>query len=132
MAFAATGRDESTRLLRAAMERAARENTPNGDMTRVAGFEAAEGMLAFGAGDYARAAEKLLAVRDVASRFGGSHAQRDVLTLTLIEAARRSGQRSLATSIVNERLVQKPASPWGRRIAERIAGGARASTLVAA
>jgi hypothetical protein len=35
-------------------------------------------------------------VRDIAHRFGGSHAQRDVLTLTLIEAAIRSGRRERA------------------------------------
>lgn len=102
MAFAGAGRDEATRRLRAAIEKAAREESANGGMTRAVGLDAAE-------------------VRDLSSRFGGSHAQRDVLTLTLIEAARRSGQSRLAEHVLNERLVHKPRSAWGGRIAERIA-----------
>ena len=73
-----------------------------------------------------------MAVRDMASRFGGSHAQRDVLTLTLIEAARRSGQQVLAAHVANERLVHKPGSAWGRRIAERIAGSSKVGAARAA
>jgi hypothetical protein len=123
MAFAATGREEAIRRLRSALERTAWEKAANGEMTRVVGLDACEGVLAFGEGDYARAVEKIAAVRDVASRFGGSHAQRDVLTLTLIEAARRGGQARLAEHVLSERLVHKPRSAWGGRIAERIRRG---------
>ena len=49
-------------------------------------------MLAFADGDYARTIELGLPVRDRAHTFGGSHAQRDVITLTLIEAALRSNR----------------------------------------
>jgi tetratricopeptide (TPR) repeat protein len=121
MAFAGAGREEATRRLRAAIEKAAWEETANGEMTRVVGLDASEGFIAFGHGDYSRAVEKIAAVRDLASRFGGSHAQRDVLTLTLIEAARRSGQARLAEHVLNERLVHKPRSAWGGRIAQRLA-----------
>jgi hypothetical protein len=91
-------------------------------------MDAAEGFLAFGEGRYAHASETLMAVRDLAPRCGGSHAQRDVITLTLIEAARRSGQAKLAAHIANERLVHKPASAWGQRIARRIAAAAAPET----
>jgi hypothetical protein len=124
MAFAATGREDAVRRLRATLEKAAWEQNTNGEMTRVVGIESAEGFIAFGEGRYTQAVDRILAVRDVASRFGGSHAQRDVLTLTLIEAARRAGQAALATHVANERLVHKPASAWGRRIVQRIAQGA--------
>jgi hypothetical protein len=132
VAFAATGREAPARRLGAALEQAACEQTPNGEMTRLVGIDACEGMLAFGAGDYMRAVEKIAAVRDVASRFGGSHAQRDILTLTLIEAARRSGQVALAAHVANERLVHKPASAWGRRIATRIGLGPAGNAVRAA
>lgn len=120
MAFAATGREDAARRLRAAMERSAWDKGANGEMSRVVGLDVADGFIAFGEGRYEAAAEKLLSARDVAQRFGGSHAQRDVLTLTLIEAARRSGQSALASHVLNERLVHKPRSPWGGRIAERL------------
>jgi len=42
-------------------------------------------------------------IRSYAHRFGGSHAQRDVLDLTLIEAARRAGQKALAAALETER-----------------------------
>jgi hypothetical protein len=42
-------------------------------------------------------------VREIAGRFGGSHAQRDVLDRTLLEAARRAGQLALAQGLEAER-----------------------------
>jgi hypothetical protein len=61
-------------------------------------------------------------VRDVASRFGGSHAQRDVLTLTLIEAAMRSGLFSTARHYIAERLVHRPNGELGWQLAARAEG----------
>jgi hypothetical protein len=58
-------------------------------------------------------------VRDTANRFGGSHAQRDVISLTLIEAALRDGQSNLARHFIAERTVQKPGSGLGWRLLGR-------------
>ena len=66
-------------------------------------------------------------MRDIAHRFGGSHAQRDVLSLTLIDAARRAGRASLARHVLAERLVAKPEAQWGRRILARIDAKATAT-----
>ena len=50
---------------------------------------------------------------------GGSHAQRDILSWTLTEAAIRLGDRALADATVAERLSWKPESPinlaWAAR-----------------
>jgi tetratricopeptide (TPR) repeat protein len=62
-----------------------------------------DGVFAFAARDYARAVEAILPVRNDAARIGGSHAQRDVVNRTLIAAAERSGQRSLAHALHAER-----------------------------
>jgi hypothetical protein len=86
-------------------------------MARDVGLPACEGAIAYCEQRYGEAAEKMLAVRDGASAFGGSHAQRDLLTLTLIHAARRAGNAALARHYANERLVHKPASAWGHRLA---------------
>jgi hypothetical protein len=45
----------------------------------------------------------LRSVRSVSHRFGGSHAQRDLIDLTLLDAARRSGWVALATALQDER-----------------------------
>jgi hypothetical protein len=60
-------------------------------------------------------------VRGIANRFGGSHAQRDVLDLTLIEAALRAGQQDLAKALAAERTTAKPDSPLARLFARRAA-----------
>jgi tetratricopeptide (TPR) repeat protein len=120
MAFAGAGRRQAIGHLRTAIEAAAWEKRANGEMTRLVGMDAAEAMIAFGDGDYDACVRRLLEIRDIAQRFGGSHAQRDVLTLTLIEAARRGGQLRLASHYAQERMTHKPAGRWGWRIMERI------------
>jgi hypothetical protein len=82
-------------------------------------------MLAFAEGNYAAAIACALPVRDRAYTFGGSHAQRDVVTLTLIEAALRGGQHNLARHLIAERTVHKPASAWGWRLFDRANGRSR-------
>jgi hypothetical protein len=80
---------------------------------------------AFGAGRDDRAVDLLLAVRPVAQRFGGSHAQRDILSLTLAAAAHRAGNPAVAAAIAAERLDAKPASPLARRLMDRAAATRR-------
>ena len=63
------------------------------------------------AATYATAIGLLEGVRLTAHRFGGSHAQRDVLHLTLTEAALRSGGANYARALAAERLTLKPTSP---------------------
>jgi tetratricopeptide (TPR) repeat protein len=82
------------------------ERTGSGDnrqVTSKVGRSLIEGVLAFAAGDYGRAVESILAVRNDWARIGGSHAQRDVIRLTLIAAARRSRQWGLVRSLLAER-----------------------------
>jgi tetratricopeptide (TPR) repeat protein len=129
LAFAATGREIATRELRAAIEKAAWEPDANGEMTRAVGMDLVDAAFSFADGRYAHAVDKIVAVRDIAARFGGSHAQRDVLTLTLVEAAHRAGQARVAEHYVSERLVHKPASRWGARILHRVRDGALAAAL---
>jgi hypothetical protein len=75
----------------------------NRQVTSEIGRRLVDGSLAFAAGDYKRAVEAILPVRNDAARIGGSNAQRDVIKLTLIAAAQRSGQRSLARALLAER-----------------------------
>jgi hypothetical protein len=119
MAFVATGREGSLRELVARMRECATEANVNAGMTRDVGLPLVEGLAAFGRGRYADAIAALEPMRDHAYRFGGSHAQRDLITLTLIEASLRSGDRTRARHYIAERLVHKPGSAWGPRLARR-------------
>jgi tetratricopeptide (TPR) repeat protein len=102
-----------------AVRRAGSGTGTNAMMSREIGVPACEGFAAFGRGDYAQAIEFLLPLRAKANRFGGSHAQRDMLSWTMTEAAIRLGDRALADAFVAERLSWKPDSPINRAWAMR-------------
>ena len=119
MAFVADGREAAAARLLATLERAAAGEGTNAYMCREVGLPVARALAAFGAGDYAAAVPLLARVRAVANRFGGSHAQRDVIALTLIEAALRAGQGSLARAFAAERTDLKPTSPFNWNVTGR-------------
>jgi hypothetical protein len=85
-----------------------------------AGVPLMRSVIAMAEGRPDEAVHGLLAVRETAHRFGGSHAQRDLVEQTLLAAAIRAGRRPLAKHLLNERLMAKPASPltdfWSRRV----------------
>ncbi len=74
---------------------------------------------AFGEGNYAQAVTLLRPIRNIAHRFGGSHAQRDLLDLTLIEASFRAGNTALAAALAAERAALRPQSPLARLYVQR-------------
>jgi len=120
MAFVATGRWESADRALAALEARAAEGRGTGAMmARDVGLPVCRALRAFGREDYATAARELLAVRGIAHRFGGSHAQRDILDLTLIEAALRTDDAPLARALAAERTDVKPSSPLNWAFAAR-------------
>jgi len=132
MAFVAAGRfDLAETAVRSMIARIGKGGT-NDMMTREVGLPVARALILFGQGDFRRAAALLRPLRATANRFGGSNAQRDLLDLTLAEAALRSGDHRLARALASERLESKPASPFGRLLAERAASIARSEVPRAA
>jgi tetratricopeptide (TPR) repeat protein len=120
LAFTMAGRiKEATRLLEGLEWTVEHGRGINVMMTREVGLPLCRAIQAFGHGRYGETAAAIQTVRDAAHRFGGSHAQRDLLTLTLIEAALRGGQPALARHYIAERTVRKPASGWGWRLLAR-------------
>lgn len=127
MAFLGAGRMDMAERTLAAMRRAARGEGDNAWMTRMVGLPLAEGFIAFAAGRHTEAVDRIAATRGIAQRFGGSHAQRDVLTLTALHAAIRGGMRAAAEALSAERLAHKPHSPWARTLARRATEGVAAA-----
>jgi len=119
MAFLGAGRGAEVERTLKAMRRAGADGGDNGYMTRTVGLPLAEAFVAFEAGRYGECVEKIAAVRGVAQRFGGSHAQRDILTLTALHAALRGGFAATAEAFAAERLMHKPQSPWAGRLAAK-------------
>ena len=85
--------------------RSGRERSTLGAMAADVGVPLMLGVLAHGRGRHADAVEALWAARDGCHRFGGSHAQRDLVDQTLIDAAIRAGQPRLARHLLNERAL---------------------------
>jgi tetratricopeptide (TPR) repeat protein len=82
-----------------------------------AGHRLLEAFAAFAAGQPEVAVDLLIDIRPEAHAVGGSHAQRDVIDLTLIAAAARSGQAGLTRALVTERTARKPpAAPSARAL----------------
>lgn len=119
LALSASGRLEAAGRLLSTMRRACGECGTNAAMTREVGLPVATAVLAFSQGHYESALDTLLPVLPIAHRFGGSHAQRDLLALTALEAALRGHRNGAARALISERLASKPASRFNRELAVR-------------
>ncbi|WP_374470432.1 tetratricopeptide repeat protein [Phenylobacterium sp.] len=118
MALVSAGREDAARELLDLQAAALEAPGDNAMFVREAGLAVSRAVHAFGHGDYARAVELLRGVRNQAARFGGSHAQRDLLDQTLIVAAGRAGEHSLEQALLAERRAAKPlVRREGRRLA---------------
>jgi len=118
MAFVASGRRAAATDWRREAAAAAEDAGTGAAMMRDVGLPVLEAIEAFGAERWDAAVDRLMAVRYRAHRFGGSHAQRDILHRTLIEAALRAGRAPLAEALLAERLEVKPGCLFaGRQLA---------------
>src|SRR5439155_4881324 len=103
MAFVGANRSKAADTVLEAQRLTMGEADDNAAFTREVGHPVALAIKAFGDGNYAETIRLLRPIRSYAHRFGGSHAQRDVINLTLIEAAARSGRDRLAQALRYER-----------------------------
>ncbi len=122
--FVCDGRDDLAEAVLNANERYARHaNDANVAMTRTVGLPFCRAAQAFAKGDYDQVVELLLPIRYRTYYLGGSHAQRDIIAWTLLEAALRAGRHKLALSLANERTELKPTSPQNWRMRARALEG---------
>ncbi|HMO44765.1 MAG TPA: tetratricopeptide repeat protein [Rubrivivax sp.] len=108
LAFVGAGRDADALRLLAAQQRALAAGGDNAGFLQDVGHAATRAVQAFGQQRWGEAQRLLRAVRHEAHRFGGSHAQRDLIDLTLIEAAERGGDHDLADALRAERAQPMP------------------------
>jgi len=125
MAFVGTGDLDRAAEVVGALERVVAEGT--GDpatmtttgwrMTAGVGLPVCRSMLYFGRGQYDLVLAELLPIRTRVHEFGGSHAQRDAVERTLLEAAIRASRTDLARALVSERLSVRECNTyaWSKR-----------------
>jgi hypothetical protein len=121
MAFTGSGRSKAANAVLEAQADALERGGDNVAFISEVGRPATLAIKAFSDGNFAETIRLLRPIRSYAHRFGGSHAQRDLLDLTLIEAAVRGGETQLATALIAERMAAKPASLSAQRLAQRAA-----------
>ena len=118
MAYIGAGRrSDATDLVKIA-----HEGSPDHEMNRwmrETGEPLIDGFLHFDRGEFPAALEPWMRARQIANSFGGSHAQRDVIDWTLIEAALRGKNLAVARALVQERLALRPDSRVNLAFARR-------------
>ncbi|WP_371574735.1 tetratricopeptide repeat protein [Streptomyces sp. NBC_01314] len=137
MAFAGAGRLDTAdefvadrrRWLRAARQ-GGRPHT-NRVMTGEIGLPVCEALVAYAREDYPAVVELLWPIRRRLHTFGGSHAQRDAIQRTLLEAALRARRDDLARLLLGERTGLSPHSPYNwlgqARLADALGEAGRAA-----
>ncbi len=100
----------------------------NHAMAREVGLPLMRGLLLLSRGQHSAAADTLYPIRALAQRFGGSHAQRDLIDQSLLAACQPTpgdaGSRRLGQALLRERVLAKPATPLTQHWAALIGGAA--------
>jgi tetratricopeptide (TPR) repeat protein len=122
MAFGLAGDHDRNRRIAAANRQLT--SPTNRQAAGRAGLALLDGFAALAAGRPEAAVDLLIHVGPEAHAVGGSHAQRDVIELTLIAAAARSGQAGLTRALVTGRTARKPAAEPSARALVLANGGA--------
>jgi hypothetical protein len=111
MAFCAAGdTDSQDRLLNANERYLEHASDANAAMSREIGLPFCLAIRDFQNEDYKACTERLVPVRYMTHKLGGSFAQRDIIGWTLLEAALRAGKYDLALALANERVEHKNTS----------------------
>ncbi|MER7535691.1 tetratricopeptide repeat protein [Streptomyces sp. NPDC097704] len=125
MSYVGAGRTEEARRLIADRRRwlaePGSETVTNHAMTANVGLPVCEALVAHAGGDHETVVELLWPLRRRLHECGGSHAQRDALQKTLVEAALRSGRHDMARLLISERTALRPHSPYNWLISARLA-----------
>ncbi|MGI5466498.1 tetratricopeptide repeat protein [Streptomyces sp. CA-132043] len=134
MAYVGAGRIALAERLVADRERwlaGAAPAVSNRAMTADIGLPVCRALIAYGRQEYDRATDLLLPVRHRLHEFGGSHAQRDAVQRTLVEAALRAERTDLARTLLSERIQLRPVCPYNwsaqARLEEQLGDPARAA-----
>lgn len=95
-------------------------------VSRAGGAAMADAIASWGDGQYARAAQLLLATRGMRQQLGGSHAQRDIFEQLTIDSLIKSGRRDEACDLLGQRLAARTRNRFAeRRLTALMQSGAR-------
>ena len=111
IAHLGAGRLDAAAAMREALRRAEAIDNDNAGFSRDVGAPLADALLAVQRQRPGEAVAILRQIRHRAARFGGSHAQRDLLDLLLLDAVAATGNAALLAALVAERRVVRGGQP---------------------
>lgn len=117
IALAAAEPRSAALLLRSMENYAAAHGEDNAYTTERVGIPLVRAVMAHRAGAFGAVVDTLLPVRYDIHRMGGSHAQRDLFSMLLIDAALKSGRKNVAAMLLSERRVRLPKDAWTKGLA---------------
>jgi hypothetical protein len=115
----------------AALERVVADGdraTTGWQMTSGVGLPVCRSLVCFGRGRYQQVLDELMPIRTRVHEFGGSHAQRDAVERTLLEAAIRASRTDLALALVSERIAVRECNTYAWSKRARLLDAARDQT----
>ena len=118
ISLSAAGKGDEKELLDAMQAYAESHGDDNARVTDAIGLPLARAMVAYREGAYDAVVETLLPIRYHLFKLGGSHAQRDLFNMVLIDSTLKSGRINVAKMLVSERLCRLPNNAWTRAMAE--------------
>lgn len=92
----------------------------NHTMADAVGLPLMQAVLDFAEGRLDTAGQTLYRLRQRAWRFGGSHAQRDLIDQTLLACAARGAAGAEGRAVLRERLMARARSPWTQHWLDRL------------
>jgi len=123
LALAAAGAPEADELLESQRAYAVADAEDNSLIAREIGLPLSEAMVAYRSGDFVRAVDLMMPIRYHLPHMGGSHAQRDLFAMMLLDASIRAGHAGLSRSLAAERLCRMPQNQWAHATYERAFAG---------
>ncbi|WNJ98118.1 tetratricopeptide repeat protein [Thalassospiraceae bacterium LMO-JJ14] len=114
ISLSAVDGDDAQDLLDAMQAYATTKGDDNAYVTQMLGLPLAHALVAHRHGDYGYVVDTLLPIRYELHKLGGSHAQRDLFSMVLIDAALKSNRINVARMLISERLGRLPDNKWTR------------------
>ncbi|MGJ3259336.1 MAG: tetratricopeptide repeat protein [Rhodospirillales bacterium] len=118
ISLAAAGHGDEKDLLDAMQSYVETKGDDNARITEAVGLPLARALVAHRNGDYDFVVETLLPIRYHLHKLGGSHAQRDLFNMVLIDSTLKSNRINVARMLLSERLGRLPGNLWTKTKAE--------------
>jgi len=119
LALAAAGSPAADEVVSSMAAYAGASGEDNAAVSAEVGVALADAMVAYKKGDFGRVVDMLHPVRYEVRTVGGSHAQRDLFAMMLIDAALKAGRLDTARALAAERLGRQPANLWSQQMFEK-------------